>query len=51
MDEDGLRIGGVQAWLWAAGTDDATVYDVAGARSFEAAVGLVPADYAGVIVR
>jgi len=34
-----------------AATDDATVYDVAGDRSFESATGLVPADYAGTIVR
>jgi transposase len=51
MDETGWRIGGERAWLWVAATDDATVYDVAGDRSFEAAVGLVPADYAGTIVR
>jgi len=44
-----VRIGGERAWLWVAATDDTAVYDVATERSFEAAVGLVPA-YAGVIV-
>jgi transposase len=34
-----------------AATDDATLYDVARGRGFEAATGLVPADYAGTIVR
>jgi len=51
MDETGWRIGGGKAWLWVAATDDATIYDVAGDRSFESATGLVPADYAGTIVR
>ena len=51
MDETGWRIGGRGAWLWVAATDDATVYDVAHHRDFDAATGLVPADYAGVIVR
>jgi len=51
MDETGWRIGGGKAWLWVAAADDATVYDVAGDRSFESATGLVPADYAGVIIR
>jgi len=51
IDETGWRIGGERAWLWVAATDDATVYDVATDRSFEAAVGLVPADYAGTIIR
>ena len=51
MDETGWRIGGDKAWLWVAATDDATVYDVAHDRSFEAATGLVPADYAGTVVR
>ncbi|MGH9003795.1 MAG: IS66 family transposase, partial [Acidimicrobiia bacterium] len=51
MDETGWRIGGAKAWLWVAATDDATLYDVARGRGFEEATGLVPADYAGVIVR
>jgi hypothetical protein len=51
MDETGWRIGGERTCPWVADTDDATVYDVAGDRSFESAIGLVPADYAGVIVR
>ncbi len=51
MDETGWRIGGERAWLWVAATDDATVYDVAADRGFEAATGLVAADYAGTIVR
>ena len=51
MDETGWRIGGEGAWLWVATTDDATIYDVARGRDFDAAIGLVPADYAGTIVR
>ena len=51
MDETGWRIAGQGAWLWVAATDDATVYDVAHDRDFAAATGLVPADYAGTIVR
>jgi len=51
MDETGWRIGGRGAWLWVAATDDATVYDVAHDRDFDAATNLVPADYAGTVVR
>lgn len=51
MDETGWRIGGRGAWLWVVATDDATLYDVARRRDFAAATGLVPADYAGTIVR
>ncbi|MCA1820510.1 MAG: IS66 family transposase, partial [Pseudonocardia sp.] len=51
MDETGWRIAGRGAWLWVAATDDATIYDVAHDRDFNAATGLVPADYAGTIVR
>ena len=51
MDETGWRIGGRGAWLWVAATDDATVYDVAHDRDFAAATNLVPADYAGTVVR
>ncbi len=51
MDETGWRIGGHGAWLWVAATDDATIYHVAHDRDFEAATALVPADYAGTIVR
>ena len=46
IDETGWRIGGMGAWLWAAATDDATVYDVAHNRDFDAATGLVAPDYA-----
>lgn len=51
MDETGWRIAGGGAWLWVAATDDATVYDVAHDRDFDAATKLVPADYAGTVVR
>jgi len=51
MDETGWRIGGEGVWLWVAATDDATIYDVARGRGFDQAVNLVPADYAGTIVR
>jgi transposase len=51
MDETGWRIAGMGAWLWVAATDDATVYDVAHHRDFDAATKLVGADYAGTVVR
>ncbi len=51
MDETGWRIGGTGAWLWLAAIDDATLYEVAWGRDFDAAVLLVPADYDGVIIR
>lgn len=51
MDETGWRIGGKPSWLCVATTNDATVYDVARSRGFDQATGLVPADYAGTIVR
>lgn len=51
MDETGWRIAGRGAWLWVAATDDATVYDVAHDRDFAAATNLVPAGYAGTVVR
>ena len=51
MDETGWRIGGEGAWLWAAATDDATLYAVARGRGFAEAKRLVPAGYAGVLVR
>ena len=51
MDETGWRIAGRGAWLWVAATNDATLYDVAHDRDFVAASGLVPADYAGTVVR
>jgi transposase len=51
MDETGWRIAGGGAWLWVAATDDATVYDVAHDRDFDSATNLVPADYAGTVVR
>jgi transposase len=51
MDETGWRIAGRGAWLWVAATDDATLYDVAHDRDFAAATNLVPADYAGTVVR
>jgi transposase len=51
MDETGWRIGGEGVWLWVAATDDATIYDIARGRGFDQAIGLVPADYSGTIVR
>ena len=51
MDETGWRIGGQGVWLWVAATDDATIYDVARGRGFDQAVSLVPAAYAGTIIR
>jgi transposase len=51
MDETGWRIEGLSAWLWAAATTDATVYDIAWGRGYDQACGLVPASYTGTIVR
>jgi len=51
MDETGWRIGGEGAWLWVASEADATLYEVAFGRDFEAAMRLIPADFEGVIVR
>ena len=51
MDETGWRVDGRSAWLWAATTVDATIYDVANGRGYEQACRLVDADYDGVIVR
>lgn len=38
--ETGWRIGGAGPWLWVAATEDATIYDVAWGRGFEAATRL-----------
>ncbi|MGH9164871.1 MAG: IS66 family transposase, partial [Acidimicrobiales bacterium] len=51
MDETGWRIGGEGAWLWLVSEPDATLYEVAFGRDFEAAMRLIPADFEGVIVR
>jgi transposase len=51
MDETGWRVAGHSAWVWGATTEDATAYDVADARGFEEATGLVDEGYDGVLVR
>lgn len=51
MDETGWRTGGMGRWLWVAAIADATLYEVARGRDFDAAARLVPADYPGVIIR
>jgi transposase len=50
-DETGWRIGGEKAWLWVFATATMCVYHVARGRGFEQAVEVLPAGYAGVLVR
>ncbi len=50
-DETGWRIGGEKAWLWVFATATMCVYHVARGRGFEQATEVLPADYAGVLVR
>ena len=50
-DETGWRVGAVLHWLWAYATPDTTVYDIRPGRSFDDAVAVLGADFAGVLVR
>jgi transposase len=49
-DETGWRIGGQNAWLHAAVTQDAVAYLIARQRGFDASALLIGADYAGKLV-
>jgi transposase len=51
MDETGWRVGGDGAWLWTATTTEATAYNVAEGRGFEAATQLLFEEYDGTLVR
>ena len=51
MDETGWRVGGEGTWLWTATSKEATAYNVAEGRGFEAATVLLAEDYDGTLVR
>jgi transposase len=50
MDESGWKVGGHRWWLWAAVTDDTTVYGILPGRGYDEAVQLLGAEFDGVIV-
>jgi len=50
-DETGWRIGGEKAWLWVFATAAMTVYHVARGRGLAQATEVLPASYAGTLVR
>ena len=50
-DETGWRVGAVLHWLWAFATPETTVYAIRPGRSFDDAVTILGADFAGVLVR
>ncbi len=50
-DETGWRVGGRNAWLWAADAEDATAYAVAPSRGADVVEELLGLDYAGIVVR
>jgi transposase len=51
MDETGWRVEALSAWLWVATSREATAYNVAEGRDFDAANLLVDEDYDGTLVR
>ncbi len=51
MDETGWRVGGSGAWLWAATSKEATAYNMAEGRGFDAATQLLSEAYSGTLVR
>ena len=51
MDETGWRVEGSGAWLWTATSKEATAYNVAEGRGFDAATVLLAEEYAGTLVR
>jgi len=50
MDESGWKVGGILWWLWAAVTEDTTVYGIMPGRGYDEAVRLLGADYEGFMV-
>jgi transposase len=50
MDESGWRVGGHLWWLWAAVTEDTTVYGIMPGRGYDEAVRLIGADFDGFLV-
>jgi transposase len=50
MDESGWKVGGCLWWLWAAVTEDTTVYGIMPGRGYDEAVRLLGAEYNGFLV-
>lgn len=50
-DETGWRVGGLGAWLWAFVAAEVAVYAIREGRSFDDATAVLPADWAGTLVR
>jgi transposase len=50
MDESGWKVGGLLWWLWAAVTEDTTVYGIMPGRGYDEAVRLLGADYDGFLI-
>ena len=50
MDESGWKVGGCLWWLWAAVTEDTTVYGIMPGRGYDEAVRLLGAEYDGFLV-
>jgi len=50
MDESGWKVGGSRWWLWAAVTDDTTVYGIMPGRGYDEAVRLLGAEFDGFLV-
>lgn len=50
MDESGWKVGGILWWVWAAVTEDTTVYGIMPGRGYDEAVRLLGADYDGFLV-
>jgi transposase len=50
MDETGWKVGGKLWWLWAAVTEDTTVYGIMPGRGYEEAARLIGEDYDGFLV-
>jgi transposase len=50
MDESGWRVGGCLWWLWAAVTEDTTVYGIMPGRGYDEAVRLLGAEFDGFLI-
>lgn len=50
MDESGWRVGGRLCWLWAAVSDDTTVYGILPGRGYEQAVQLLGEDFDAFLI-